>query len=401
MFYRKRLLIISTILILLLSIVPHNLAQALDDIAGVKVDAFYTSLNENQTIQSGETAIYRLDFYASGIDGTSTEPVGLEIKLPENENGKTSLASELEDLKIADQVPVYDETTNSLKYTFDQLTAGQSYSVTLRVNTQNGIIPNGMALKTEAIFTQGDREIVRKAAQVSVTSDTQVALSKTYAYTVGYENDADHVPKVGETIVWKGKVEVPKDEFGLAFIKEGSQIVVSDTIQSGLTYVGASGEGASVRRNGSTVSLSFAAPSLVEQLAAQADPNRSNLFEKEVEIRTRANNFQGQLSNVKNKLSTSFTNISDKTIQAESNEATFTLGKGSNPSQISPNGRVLVGVNLGPKDGDGMLAGAFINNGTISGYNPTPTVPDTATLAFKMIWRAGYRGQMTRLAVMK
>lgn len=383
MLYRKKLLIISTVLLLLLSIVPRNLVQAIEDVTGVKVDAFYTSLNENQTVQAGETAIYRLDFYASGIDGTSTEPVSLNIKLPDNSNGKTSLASDLEELKLADQVPVYDEATNSLKYTFNQLTAGQAYTLTVRVNTQNGSIPNGTTLKTEAVFMQGEREIIRKPAQVTVSSDTEVALSKTYAYTVGHENDSNYVPRVNDVVVWKGRLEIPKKEFGQAFIQEGSTITVSDTIPAGQSYVSASDN---ARRNGSTVTWNFAAPSLV----AQSDPNRTSLFEKEVEIRTRLGNYSGSTATFKNKLKASFQNISGKTIQAESNEAQVVSGKPDNTSTPAPNGTIISGINRGPQAGDGRLADLRQEGNRVVNFNPNPIVPDTATLSFEMVHRPGF-----------
>ncbi|MEW4355209.1 SpaA isopeptide-forming pilin-related protein [Streptococcus pneumoniae] len=386
MFYKKKLLIISTILLLLLSIVPHNIVRALEDVAGVKVDAYYTSLNENQAIRAGETAIYRLDFYASGIDGASQEPVGLTIKLPDNTDGKTSLASNLEELKLADQVPVYDAESNSLKYTFDNLTTGQAYNLTLRVNTQNGTIPNDTTLKTEAIFTQGDREITRKPAQVTVSSDTEVALSKSYAYTVGHENEPNYVPKANDVVVWKGKVEVPKKEFGQAFIKEGSTITVSDTIQQNQTYVSASGDGARVSSNGSTITLDFEAPTLADQ----ADPNRTNLFEKEVEIRTRLGNYGSSTATFKNKLKVDFQNISEKNVQAESNEAQVVSGKPDSTSTPAPNGTIITGINRGPQNGDGRLADLRQEGNRVVNFNPNPTVPDTATLSFEMVHRAGF-----------
>ncbi|WP_167630562.1 adhesive domain-containing protein, partial [Listeria valentina] len=319
----------------------------------------------NDSVSSGQDAVYELNFKATGSQ-TTYQNAKIVVNLPEN----VAFTQDVNELKIAGTAPTYDASAHTLTYQFATLAAGQANKVFVKVNTVNGTTASGTALTSKATFTAdnftGD---ATDEATVTVNASSSLSTSKTYSQTVDSDGkEKTTPPTAGDTGTWTIKVNADQKETGLLYFKDGSQIKVVDTIPNGLTYV-SDNAGGVYDATAKTVTWTFDAPSLAEQKAAT-----DHLFTKTIEVQTKFNANIENLATFQNKVTSTAVDINDQSISS-SGSASVSAGI-SDPNKV-PEGNVLAPPNHGgPINGLGDAGATFNHN------NPDPQVYDDALLSF-------------------
>ncbi|XZH90616.1 isopeptide-forming domain-containing fimbrial protein (plasmid) [Clostridium perfringens] len=318
---------------------------------------------EKKEIEAGTSGIYILNLKVTGSTKIYKN-AKIEVKLPTNDN--VSFNQELSDLNIAGINPVYNNDTNTLNYNFPELETGKTYKVLIHVKTENGLIYNDTELKAIATFSADGFANVEDDANIIVKSNTPVSVSKSYKSTVDKENG--EVPKKGDTGVWNIKVNIPKNATGLLYLKEGSKIVVEDTIPNGTTFHIEDNSFSDWKQIGNKVVWEFDAPTIEQQ------KNENNqLFSQDLSLKLRFNSDLSDFANIKNDVSVKVTDLSGKVI-TEIASAEVQIGGSNNETPI-PDGNFLIPHHYGPIDG-------FDTYHQGGEYDPTPDVYDWATLKF-------------------
>ncbi|WP_167630578.1 adhesive domain-containing protein, partial [Listeria valentina] len=321
----------------------------------------------NDSVSSGQDAVYELNFKATGSQ-TTYQNAKIVVNLPEN----VAFTQDVNELKIAGTAPTYDASAHTLTYQFATLAAGQANKVFVKVNTVNGTTASGTALTSKATFTAdnftGD---ATDEATVTVNASSSLSTSKTYSQTVDSDGkEKTTPPTAGDTGTWTIKVNADQKETGLLYFKEGSQIKVVDTIPDGLTYV-SDNAGGVYDATSKTVTWTFDAPSLAEQKAAT-----DSLFNQTIEVQTKFNADIENFSKFTNQIKASAVDINEQPITNNSS-ASITAGV-SDPNNLpeSDGDAFYPNLHTGPTNGQGT-----------SGYlgaNPDPTVYDSALLQFNI-----------------
>ncbi|MGY4688555.1 MSCRAMM family protein [Salibacterium sp. K-3] len=313
------------------------------------------------TTISGEAAAYELAVKVTGSKAEYTNAV-ITVDLPLRDY--TAFTQDTSELAIAGVTPVYEESTDQLIYQFESIETGQTYETMLEVDTANGTSPNNAALEAEASFSADQQTPITDNAVVNITTSSAVDVSKSF---LEVENNDLNIPSPGARTLWEIQVDLPKNDKGQMYMKEGSQVVLEDTIPSGLTFDGME-TGPAPQQNGKTLTWNFDAPTLNEQQNADTE-----LFSETVRVWLTVDD--GTVGTTQeNNVSASATFIDDST----------QTSNGSDQVQISDSeaangeldGSYYVPAHIGPADGTG-------NQGTFSNKNPNPTVYDDALLGFR------------------
>ncbi|MDM0470123.1 SpaA isopeptide-forming pilin-related protein [Clostridium perfringens] len=339
---------------------------------GINVDLTYEPMNSE--IYSGETGVYQLNFKVTG----STINIGkstLEISLPNTNGGEIALGSSLEELEIEGVKPRYDKDLNKLVYEFTSLKSGQSYRTVVKIITTNGIVGNGSKMVSKATLIQNDSPTISSGdAVINLKSETPISITKSY---IGVKDKSpDYNPKPGDIIAWKVNASVKYKKTGLAFIKPGTNITISDAIQPELIY-NSTTSSVNPESNNNILTWNFKAPD-IEAQKKLAD-SEDDIWTTSFIVYTKVKDTIKDYLIVSNKADFSLTNISDLPIQTSSNIAYATIAKGG--TDISPvYGKFYTGVNTGPANAFGELA-------KVLSPNPEPVVTDTANLGFQLQYR--------------
>jgi hypothetical protein len=104
---------------------------------------------QNSNVSSGNDAAYQLVFKTTGSVAEYTNAV-INIELPDSEFAEFN--QNLSELQIAGVEPSYDSENNLLSYAFDTLKTGQTYENIIKLETENGVTPNGTELAVSASF---------------------------------------------------------------------------------------------------------------------------------------------------------------------------------------------------------------------------------------------------------
>jgi fimbrial isopeptide formation D2 family protein/LPXTG-motif cell wall-anchored protein len=331
------------------------------------------------SISSGEDAVFTLNFKVTGSQTTYTD-ANITVDIPK----EFELNQELSELAIAGVIPTRDETTGQLIYSFDSIAAGQTYTTNIKVKTTNGTTPNGTAITLTSNFSaaefSGD---ATSEATTTVKAGSTLATSKSYVSTTGKDGkEKKDPPTGGDTSTWKLKVNAAQKDTGITYFKEGSKIVVKDTLPDGLTYVSDDANGTYDKASNS-VTWTFDAPSYDAQVNAV-----ESLFSKEINIKTKFNDNVNEFATFENKVNAEGTDINDKPIT--SNASAKIMTGPSDPSKEVPAGSNIPPYHNGPRDG--------IGNVVTTGYdgNPDPTVYDTALLTYKFYVAPDYVNSPTK-----
>lgn len=336
------------------------------------------STNTN-TVESGNDASYKLVFKVTGINTTYTN-AKITLALPAG----YQLSQSLDTLQIAGVTPTFDSTSSTLTYSFDEITAGQTYTVNLKVATTNGTTPDGTKIPVTANFEADNFSgNAKTTAETTVKASSSLSTSKSYVET---EDASGKVitdpPTAGMIGTWKIDVRADKKSTGLLYFKEGSKIIVVDTIPDGLTYV-SDDAGGVYDAVAKTVTWTFDAPTTAEQEAAL-----STLFDKGITVKTKFNDDIENFASFKNKVNTTATDISDNSI---TNDVSASVSTGaSDPNELpSGSGTIYPPSHTGPKNGQD-------NDSAGDATNPNPVVYDSAILKFAVKMTSNYSASLTK-----
>ncbi|MHC5228862.1 prealbumin-like fold domain-containing protein [Enterococcus sp. LJL99] len=318
------------------------------------------------SIEAGADGIFQLNFKVTGSQA-SYQDATIEVKLPDN----ALFDQDIEQLKLADVTPTYDEQTHALSYFFKELNSGVSFTQLFKVQTENGFVKNGTKLKASAEFKAPNYfENTYTEAMITVASGLTMSANKEYVrtyYSNGVEND--EVPQEGNIGEWQVRVNIPKKDTGQLYIQEESQIIITDQLPKGLAYVEGSTDGTYDAKN-HTLTWLFDAPDLEEQ-----ERMTTELFTSDFTVRTKFPDKLTKIESYTNNLSVSVVDINGETIEEQASAAATVFPPSSNV--IPPvNGTLLYPTHFGPLNGKGD-----ISNDT-SKPNPNPTVYNSATLGF-------------------
>lgn len=321
-----------------------------------------------ETVESGKAAMYNLVFKTTGSQ-KEYHNAQIVIDLPINDY--TGFTQDLAELTIAGEVPVYNEEKHTLTYNFDTLKTGQTYDVMIKVDTKNGYIPNGTELEAKASFESDEREKVQDEAVVTVSASSAISVNKKFTGTIWEDNEwKEAPPKPDRITIWEIKVEIPKKDIGQMYLKEGSKIIVTDTLPDGLTFEAAP---YGVRQEGNKLIWEFDAPNLDQQ-----DNAEDSLFTQTIEVWLRTkigteNTFQKNIADVE-------AVFVDDSVNIENAEASIPIYQSG--SNLKPgHGEYYIPLHAGPVNGEGVNI-TEIEGSTLDDLNPNPTVYDDALLNF-------------------
>ncbi|WP_340504327.1 SpaA isopeptide-forming pilin-related protein [Enterococcus faecalis] len=348
---------------------PEQKMPTQNDVSSVRSGNMNVDLDispVSDSVLSGEDLVYALNFKVTGSQ-TTYHNAKISVTLPTG----YSLNQDLNNIQIAGVTPTFDATTGVLSYVFQELTAGQTGTVNLKVGTINGTTSNGSEVKLTADFSADEFSGNAKTeATEAINASSSLSTSKTYLKTLDSNGDEkDTPPLAGDTGIWNIKVSAAKKTTGLLYFKERSKITVVDTLPDGMTYVSDNANG-TYNNNEKTITWEFDAPNLAEQQVAI-----DTLFEKEINVTVKFNNDIDNFQKFTNKVHAEGIDLDGNTVQSDAS-ANVSAGK-SDPNVIPP-GNLFWPNHGGPVDGKANDGGAFNSN------NPDPVVYDTALLKFSV-----------------
>ncbi|HGC5945291.1 TPA: hypothetical protein ACIZC1_002794 [Enterococcus faecalis] len=318
------------------------------------------------TVLSGQDATYLLSFKVTGNQTRYTDGK-ITVDIPK----EYDLNQDLSELEIAGVVPTRIADTGQLIYNFASIEAGQTYTTTIKLKTNNGVTPDGTVVTLVSNFSAAEfsGQAESKAA-VTINSNLTINVSKNYAMTTDKNGRTKTDPPVAnDTGIWNIKISAQNKDKGLLYFKEGSKITVIDTLPKSVTYVGDDHDG-SYDMDKRTITWSFDAPSNEEQAITTA-----SLFNKEIKVKTKFNEDIKSVQEFKNSVTVSGINYTGGKVTSNADATVYAGGNGdSNPV---PSGALLVPDHRGPSNGKGDTAV------DLSKLNPDPSIYDTADVSFK------------------
>jgi putative cell wall-binding protein len=329
---------------------------------------------KNDVVESGNLADFNIYLKVTGSK-TSFKNAKIVLDLPSE--SYISLEQDLNQLKIDNRIPIYDKANHKLTWSFDELNSGISQKLVLELKTSNGMTPNDSLIKVEGVFSadnllddSGNKEEIRESASVKVVSNGKIAMTSKFSTAEGKFLVS---PAQGENGVWNFSCSVPKLETGTRFIKEGSKIEVSYTLDEFVHYVDVVNDTLKPKEittdnNGkTTLKWEFEAADTSAQEAAE-----KNIFERSFSVKTLFDEDTPQFQSVENNLTTSV-QFFDGTVKSSESLAASTTVLTRDPKYPESNGTHWTIAAKGPKDSEGGLSGS---------ENLDITAHDTALLAF-------------------
>lgn len=362
---KKIVTILSLFTLLFASLFPATsvLAQGT-----INVDVNIKNMMNSTT--SGQDALYRMDFKVTGINASYTN-AKLTVNVSQGYN--LDIANmPLSSIAINGVIPTYNASSNVLLYDLGTVNAGLDYSLVLKVLTKNGTTPNNTNLTLGATFTADNFSgNASSSASVNVTASNTISTSKSVTtITDGNGGSVSRPPATGDLVTWTVKVADMNKTNGLLYLKEGSNIVIVDTLPAGLTYV-SDDSGGGYNASANTVTWTVSAPTLAQQEAAIG-----NLFEKTMKVKTKitsTTNFDKITNNVK----ATATDINGNQV-TNSSSASLDMGL-SNPSDPE-----IPGGNIWYLQHGANAQAGFENHDYKHQSNPDPTLYNDQT------WMTGF-----------
>ncbi|WP_411953819.1 SpaA isopeptide-forming pilin-related protein [Alkalibacillus sp. S2W] len=311
-------------------------------------------------ILSGNNAAYDLVFKTTGsmMEYTNAQVM---VNLPDLEY--TEFNQNLNELSIAGVQPTYQEDQSRLVYQFDTLETGQTYENVIKLQTSNGIAPNGAELLANASFEADQQDLVENDASITVEASNPVSVSKQFNSVLGNERN---IATPDDQTLWEINVDIPNSESGQLYLEENSQITVVDTLPDGLSYDSMQ-SGPEPEQNGNQLIWTFDAPTFNDQSNSTDSLFNTNL---EVVLTTGSDTADQTLTNNVD-VNSMFVGGVEHDTNASEDLTIYQTDTGSG----DVDGDRYVPVHIGPSNGKGDL-GAFSNK------NPYPQVYDDALLAF-------------------
>ncbi|WP_208559048.1 MSCRAMM family protein, partial [Marinilactibacillus kalidii] len=318
-----------------------------------------------ETVQAGKDAVYTMAFKVTG-SRTAYTNAKIRVALPDSEF--YSFDQPLSELTIASVEPVFNSAKNELVYNFDTLKTGQTYERNVRLSTANGVTPKGTTLPLTVSFEADEQPLIDETRKVEIDSSTSISLSKSYIRT---RNSNSTVPLPNTQTLWNVNANIGKQSVGQSYLQEGSQIVLTDTLPAGLTYIEMLEGPEPDEVNGNQLIWRFDAPTIDEQ-----ENLEEYLFNRTFQLVLRTGSNTGSddgQPGLENSVSMNATFVGD--IESSSEASDIVKVYKSNPSNDKVTGNIFVPTHSGPIDDEGNIA-------PLSNKNPNIVVYDDALLRF-------------------
>lgn len=342
------------------------------------------------TVESGNDALYKIILKTTGSQVNYTN-VRMVIKLPNNK--WTRFQQNLDELAIANIVPLYDEENNQLVYDFDELKSGQTYEIVVKVGTTNGYMKNNDQINLQANLTFLDNDILDLSKEGSIIVKASNATTITKEVVEQKLNGKPSIAMPGVDITWKIKVSIPYKKTGQMFLKEGDKIVVQDILPSGLEFNKALIGGKELKTDISKNKLTwnFDVPSFEEQKSS-----KDSLFQTEILVYTKIEKNDKLVGKeLENKASLDTLFIDEKPLNPKPETSSSITVYKSMGDTANIEGAIIVPAHYGPLNSKGGYA-------TNNELNPNITVDDSAYLGFRHGVRAtvyGARQDLNKLDI--
>ncbi|ENH95978.1 cell wall surface anchor family protein, partial [Gracilibacillus halophilus YIM-C55.5] len=313
-------------------------------------------------ILSGHFANYNLELKLTGSTAvTSYTNAEVTVDLPIT--SYTHFSQNVDNLSINGVTPTYDEQAHTLTYQFDSIQTGRTYETGIEVATVNGLSPDGEQLTANASFEADQQPSISDDATVAITTSSSIDVSKTFQEVT--DNDLN-LATPNSTTLWEMKLDIPKNKEGQMYLKEGSEIIITDTLPDGLSYV-STAQGPEPVQDGNTLTWTYDAPTIEEQKDADTE-----LYSTTIQVLLEVDDGT-QDTTQQNDVSANVTYIDDSTETVEAYDYIDIVDSDTANGEID--GNYYVPVHIGPADGQGNL-------GTFQNKNPNPVVYDDALLGF-------------------
>lgn len=314
----------------------------------------------SEVVTSGKAAGYNL---VLKVTGSMTEYTDAKVVVDLPITDYTAFTQDVSELVINGVTPIYDDVNHTLTYEFGSLNSGRTYETFIKVDTENGISPNGAELTAIAIFEAIEQEEITDEATVGIEASGAITSSKQFLQVTNSERN---LPYPNSTTLWEIKLDVPKKDTGQMFMKEGSQVVVTDTLPSGLIYVSTQ-VGPEPTQSSNELIWTFDVPSIEEQTNAE-----DKLFSTTIQVLLRVD--PGTVDTTQeNNVRAEATFINDVISNTSARHAVTIVDSDTANGDIE--GSWYVPNHFGPS-GDSTGVGSNQNR------NPNPVVYDDATLQF-------------------
>lgn len=315
---------------------------------------------QRNTVLAGNSAAYHL---VLKITGSRTEYTNAQITVDLPITDYTNFTQDVSELIIDGVTPTYNESTHQLIYAFDSIKAGRSYETTVKVNTENGVSPEGTELIGKAMFEADEQPAISDEAIVHINASNTITSSKQF---LEVSNNDRNLPYPNSNTVWEMKVSVPKKDTGQMYIKEGSQIVITDTLPAGLTYVSTE-KGPEPTQSGNQLTWTFDAPTIDDQKNAEDE-----LFSTTLQVWLKVE--PGTVDTTQeNNIEVEGTFINDEISTSTAKDQIFIVDSETANGDIV--GSWYIPNHLGPDDSGGV--------GNNDNRNPNPIVYDDEILQFR------------------
>ncbi|CAM4158756.1 adhesive domain-containing protein [Lederbergia lenta] len=321
---------------------------------------------QNNIVLSGNAAGYNL---VLKVTGSRTEYTNARVVVDLPITDFTSFTQDVSELIIDGVTPIYNESTKQLIYEFDSIRSGRSYETLIKVNTENGISPQGAELTAQASFEANNQPKITEDAVVKIDASSSISVSKKFKET-RLSGKVQKAPFPGSYTIWDIKVSIPKKDIGQMYLKEGSKIVIKDTFSNGLTFYDVMDDTPTPTLSGRTLTWEFDAPTLAEQMQADGE-----FFIVDLRVRLQVTNNNTLVGTTQeNSVNVSGTFIDNKTITADAKDSIYISSKPEDTGEVK--GNVYIPSFIGPSNNNGEFGDNDIKD-------PNPAVYDDAYLGFR------------------
>lgn len=312
----------------------------------------FTLSSQKEKVEAGSNVNF--DIYLN-ITGNQTffKNANLRLELPK----EVLFNQDLQELMIGGQMPVYDQGTGILLYHFDTLPSGVSDKVVLKLQSLNGKTYDGTEIKLKGTFSADNLlDDAGKVAEVEQTASATIVATGKLGLTNKFKGIVDNPeaisPSQGDSTIWEFGFSVPKLDVGTKFLKEGSKIKVTYTLDPWAEFEQVLDQTpAPTAINGQELYWEFDAPSTQVQTEALKE-----LFGQVFRIKVKYKKETPQYTKVKNTLTGNVVFNDGKTgeIRTEQLDATVTVLQ-SEADITNQKGSVWPIANYGPSDNKGGI----------------------------------------------
>lgn len=315
-------------------------------------------------VLSGKQAVYQLSLKFTGSK-TTFNNAKMVISLPEE--NFSSFTQSLDELKINGVTPNWDKEMKQLIYHFDSIKSGKTYETIIRVNTENGMSPNGEKLLSKVTFSADELEAISDQASIIMNASTPMNVSKKY---IKSEKNGEPItaPVPGSKTLWEIQVNIPKGSNGQMFLQENETLVLEDILPKGLEY-DAMEEGKEPIENKGRLTWEYASPTLEQQKS-----KNDSLFTKKIRVWLKVKDKNTVETTQNNIAKVKAHTIDGEVIEENAEQGLYIIDAEDFTGEVD--GTFIRHGHLGPLNGAGELNTDYWND-----KNPVVSEEDIVTFA--------------------